>query len=339
MAIPQSSLLKQNSKAVLFTYEELIFLGIDLANLKPFVLLENDLANLSDESMFRESLERRPIIRTNQGIIVTDPTNICFAATSMITSTTGKLMGSWGDQFFEIECASFFVNEIVESLKVVPIQIDLPAAPASLPCLCPYTGQFDYGKPVLSLALTVPISGNTPKIQFSPEQVSDFESYLKACCEALESTQGFAGGLILLGVTTLEKEVSISFAELPENWEFFSANLCEWQYLRNEAEFDIYRLWKLNEQSKRAQELNVEISNYAGLINLYAYWKANDFLLIPHDADINSSTNLISFDGKFSHRLVHSINQRRDLHGCLDHHKKTWTQLIRFGDSADLENE
>ena len=136
--------------------------------------------------------------------------------------------------------------------------------------------------------------------------------------------------MVLTGFSTVGRDLFLGFNELPENWHFFGASLCEWRTLRSEKGFDAFRLWRLGEQLNHAEALNFHISNFSGLVNLYAYWKWNGYLLIPQNAELGHTETRLSIASNFCHGLNVELQRRPDAHCRLNHQGDRWTHLQRI---------
>lgn len=336
--VPPNKTLTDHCKAVLFDSARITHLGIDPAKLEPFLLTPTRVADFDSTPLFRSSLELHPLVPTDDGFLVASPSSLCRAAIVLIL-TTAPNMGGWADIFFGTESAEFFVNEILGRLGLQQnSRIKLPSTPELLPPLYPFTGQFDYGMPVLALTISSPLTAG-PDLEemesFREEQIDDFTKYVAACCEACESVEGFKGGLVLLALSNVGRPVAIGLRELRPNWHFFSSNLADWQTLASVKDFNAKRLWYLGLQQELAEKANLEILNTAGLLNLYAFWKSNDFALVPQSVNPQNSHNMLSIDGVFSLRINIELKSLYDRHCRRSHNGSKWVILQREGPSLN----
>jgi len=330
---PCEELVKSRSCALTFTDAELEAEGIDRSDLASFELKPEARASIIEQNVLGNSIEKHPIIFGENTTILLDPSNVCRAALHSILEGVSRVMGGWADTFFEKESAEFFVNDVIHMLEIEQITVDLPTAPKSLPPFLPYCGQFDYGKPVLAIVFTAKLSEGAQfdqPIKLTEEQVQEFEAYLESCCDALSTVEGFSGGMVLAGFATAGRDLYVGFNNLPDQWHFFGAGLCDWKNLRSESGFDAFHLWRLAKQMQRAEELDVEISNLSGLVNLYAYWKANGFTLIPREADVHQSANRLAIAPNYCHELNIELQRRPDAHCRKTHSGDRWTHLQRI---------
>lgn len=332
--VPPDEILAVHTKALTFDLERLARLGIDPAKLQPFHLTPERTANFDSKPLFGSALELHPLIPTEDGLIVASPSSLCRAAVVHILATAPN-HGGWVDSFFETESAEFFVNEILGRLGIRPNgAIKLPSTPDSLPSLRAFTGQFDHGMPVLALIKSSPLTegSDLEEIEsFTKEQTDDFTKYVADCCEACESVEGFKGGLVLIGFSSVGRSVAIGLKDLRRNWHFFASGLADWQTLASDKDFNAKRLWYLGLQQEFAEGSNLEIVNTAGLLNLYAFWKSNDFALLHQSFNPQNTHNVLSIDGSYSLGINTELKSTCDRHCRRSHDGTEWVILQRQG--------
>ncbi len=332
VVIPEEATLESHLAAIVFSNEELEGLDIDLSALEGFVLSDAVRQSLVAEKLWGSSIERYPLLRSGDNIIVATPSFLCRAAMRSVMEGVGSSMGGWGDTFFGIESAEFFINSVIRRLKIQPIEVNAPPPPDSLPPLFPYFGQFDYGKTIVALTFCSQLSDSASlddPDSLEESQVADFEDYLGGCCDALSKVEGFSGGMILVGVSSVGQGASIGFNRMPENWHFFGAGLGEWRALLDDAGFDAHRLWRLGEQLEYAQGAGIEFSNLSGLLNLYAYWKSNEYSIIPLQVDVREGLHRLGISMDFSRDVRVDLHRVADRHCRLTHDGSRWARLRR----------
>ncbi len=332
--VPSDETLKAHCDAVLFNSERLTGLGIDLAKLQPFTLTPARSVDFELQPLFGSALELSPLIPTIDGFVVASPSSLCRAAVAHAVEAASRI-GEWADTFFGVDSAHFFVNEIIPRLGIRPASdIKLPAARESLPPFFPMVGQFDLGKPVLILTKSSPLTkeGDLEEVEsFTNEQIDDFTLYVAGCCEACESVEGFNGGLVLVGLSSIGRSLAIALKELRPHWHFFASGLADWMTLTSDKDFNAKRLWYLGLQQALAEECNLEIVNTAGLLNLYAFWKSNDFALVHQSVNPKNPHNMLSIDGSYSLGLNIELKSISDRHCLCPPAGTEWVILQRQG--------
>ena len=334
-SLPPVDRLEAHAKAVCFDGSDLEALGVDHGNLAPFIFESSKRNNFSLENLLGSSLEKRPLLaNSNGGIVVASPALLCRAATVHILNVV-PIMGGWAETFFEKESAEFFWNRILRRIGVTPGgPITLPKPPSILPPLYPFAGLFDHGILVLGLTRTSSIIGGSDLEEFesfSNDQIAAFENYLSGCCAALEDVEGFKGGMILLAMSSIGKAIMLAFNELRPRWRFFSAGLGDWLTLAGDNDFSAKRLWYLAVQQEMAEKANLEVMNTSGLLNLYGFWKQNDFGLIPRAMDPRNPNNLMVLGGQTSQPINVGLKVLNDRHSLLYPDRMTWVEVQRQG--------
>lgn len=334
LSLPEDSRIEKHAQAIFFSQTRLKELGIERDKLESFVFDLGKVEDLKSEGLFGSSVERRPLIDHDGGVLVASPSSICRAAVMLILEVTPRL-GGWAETFFEKESAEFFVNQVLRSVGVKPMdEIRLPGVPSCLPPLYAAVGQFDLGMPVLAFSKTSSIIQGSDLEEgetFSDEQVDAFTQYISESCELLEGLAGFKGGLILLSLSGVGRSVALGLKELRPQWHLFSAALADWHTLAGEHDFTARRLWYLGIQQKMATEANVELMNLSGLLNLYAFWKQSHFSLLPSGMDPKNPHNMMLVGGECSQPVNAELKNTSDRH-CLWHPlDKEWVQLRRKG--------
>lgn len=324
--------------SVVFSDADLSVLQIERSQISRFELKESDRVELYDKPLYGSPLEAKPLVRTQNGIILAAPSFVCRAAIMLILEEVGPKLGGWSDTFFGVESAGFFVNDVIQHLGIQQISINPPTPPDSLPPLFPYFGQFDYGKPVLALVFCAKLTGDVGldvSESFTDVQIRDLETYISSCCELLEKVEGFTGGLVLVGMASVGRSMFVGFEQLPEKWHLFSAGLCDWQALQEEPGFDALRLWRMAQQLDHVRRIGIQVVNDCGFLNLYAFWKQHNFTLIPDGVDVSNKRNVFYLPPGCSHSLSVELHRMSDRHCLLSHEGLRWVSLRRVGQSLN----
>ena len=111
------------------------------------------------------------------------------------------------------------------------------------------------------------------------------------------------------------------------------------QLLLKDKGFNACRLWRLALQLEHAENLGIKIFNLSGFLNLYAFWKSNNFTIIPEKVDIHHYKNRLSITPDFCFQLTVELHKKSDKHCRLSHCKKRWVQLSRAGQPLNPDFE
>lgn len=337
--VPGDNRIAKHAEAILFGRDRLSLLGIDVNKLGPFLFKPEDADDFESKPLFGSPLEHRPLLTSNDGFLVASPSCICRAAVAHILEVAPRL-GGWADTFFEKENAEFFISEIVRRLEIqAMIGSKLPKAPENIPFMYPYVGQFDHGMAAISFVISSPISkgGDLEEVEsFTDEQVADFTKYVGECCSVIETVvEGFRGGLILVAIAGIGRPVAFGLGDLRANWHFFSAGLADWQTISTDRDFTAKRLWYLGLQQDLAEKANIQFINTAGLLNLYAFWKRQDFFLVPKDINPKNAHNMVMIAENHAQPLNIQLKSTNDRHCCASPDQDGWILLQREGPSLN----
>lgn len=315
--VPSENTLNIHSAAVFFDASRISRLGIDQSKLEQFNLTPERLADFDSKSLNGSPLEQHPLIFTDDGFIVASPSSLCRAATMRALQAT-TVAGGWANTLFGVESSHFFINEIIPRLGIKPTRkVKLPAARKGIPALFPMVGQFDYGMPVLALTMSSPVNSEfslEEEETFTAEQIDDFTQYVADCCRACELIEGFNGGMVLIGLSNVGRPLFVALKELRPNWHFFASSLADWQTLASDCDFNAKRLWYLGLQQTLAEKSNLRIVNTAGLLNLYGFWKRNDFAFVHQSFDPRNPNNMLAISGSYSLGLNLELKSVSDRH-------------------------
>jgi hypothetical protein len=306
--------------------------------LDPFIFELDEAGDFESKPLYGSPLEHRPLMPFDGGILVASPSCLCRATAAQILEVASRL-GGWADTFFEKENAEFFINEIARRLGVRAMHgINLPSVPASIPPLYPYVGQFDHGMAAISFVISSRIGqggGLEDMESFTAKQVADFTTYVGDCCAALESVDGFRGGLVLLAIAGVGRPVALGLGDLRPNWHLFSAALADWQTLSTDRDFKAKRLWYLGLQQNLAKDASIEFVNTAGLLNLYAFWRRQEFSLIPAETNPKNPRNMVVIGTDHAQPLNILLKSTSDRHCRPSPCEEGWILLQREGPSLN----
>lgn len=315
--LPSDALIRKHSEAITFSHERLSNLGIEPDDLGAFIFDRKNCQDFESKPVVGSPLERFPLHEEADGYVVASPLSLCRAAASFILEVVPAL-GGWADVFFGKESAEFFVNDVLPRIGARPLQgICLPKSPECLPPLFPYVCQFDLGKPILAFtwSSTLSTGNNLEAVEdMSKEQADALTEYIEACCRSCENIDGFKGGLVLFGLSGVGRPVGFALKSIPSRWHFFSLGLADWQTLSFDNEFSAKRLWYLARQEDELEKANIKLVNTSGLLNLYAFWKDQDFILHRREMDPKNPHNMLMIEGSFAKGLNVELKTTNDRH-------------------------
>jgi hypothetical protein len=317
ISLPRWKYLEPRFRNNFFTDEDLDHLGIAKSTLVPFFLKEEDRAKLIQEKIWASSLERRPLLEADGGLLVIEPSTLCRTIVRFMLEALGK-MGGIGESLYQVDNAAMFVNDVRSNLGIKSIEYTPPKPRKGTPNLFPAFGAFDLGKPVIMLTYTPPLEGAVIDFAGADSLTDDEESqlhlYIETCTKEIENDLQFSGGLIIVCIAGYGREGRFQIDKGDSKWHVYIATLRDWIALTNDGECTAMRLWKLGEHENKCKQLGIQIMNLAGLVNLFAAWKSAGYRLVPQSMDIRPERKMISMDCAFAHSIRVDQARHRDEH-------------------------
>ena len=346
MAPPRWRELQPSFAALFFSTADLRHLEVPLEALEEFCFTESHRKALPGERLWNSSLERHPLVRVDDGIVIAEPSTLARTiARYVVERVMITQMGRWADTFYHQENATIFVNEVGKHLGIEPIKFEAPTSPERLPPLLPFFGRFDVGKPVIMLTHTGQFAPAATDFdgfdKLSQEEQLALDAYIQSCATQLEKSADFSGGMVLVCIAGVGRGVSFSITPWNDRWHVHLAPLHDWLILAADSEFSALRLWKLAEQETLLANYNTDFLNPSGLVALWDFWRRSEFWLVPKDFDIHNPRNLLVIGTDFAIGPRLEAKLRHDIHCVPSHDGTSWLTMRRlnplslFGEDKD----
>jgi hypothetical protein len=335
--LPRWRDLQPKFNSLVFSSNDLDVLGINRAMLEEFALRPEDRANLQHESLWNSSLERHPLLMSDNAVIVIEPSTLARSAVRLMTERM-RLMGGWGEMLYQQENAGIFVNDVRHRLKIDWLDFDRPKPSEKTPFMFPAFGLFDVGKPVIMFTYTPPLKSAVEDFggfdALTSAEQSALDEYVQACAARLEKIEGFSGGMVLVCLVTYGRGLVLGIEEWSDQWDVHIAPLRDWLSLAADGCNAMF-LWKLGRHEAARRHYNIEILNPSGIANLVAFWKRSKFRLIPQEMDIHHPSNLVVIGCDFAKAIRVTAIQQQDEHCVRSHDDRRLVRLWRH-DSRSL---
>jgi hypothetical protein len=285
--------LEELAARVTFSLSDLADLGIiALEEIEPFVLSDRDRGRIATEPWRRTSLERRPILRVADDVVVACPP----AASVAIRRYTLEWMEKHGvlAQFeselrmVQHEAAFSALEQLIETDFTPPGMLpEIPPLAAALPvaiedAVC----AFDVDKRAHVVLVhdtlgSVLMRGLNSDLDL-PDQGSDpFHVWLSNAAETLAT--GGVGGLTILVHAGLGRGLRMKTPAMPRDWHLVEFALPDFTAFAAAPDMGLLRLWKLYTQTAEVEEHGVTLQNMSGTLNLLEFWKGRGFSLVPEE--------------------------------------------------------
>lgn len=278
--------LPELAMRVTFSTNDLRALGIDRSDLAPFILDEHARTKIDDQRLGGSTLERFPLLRTKDGVIVALPTAVSMAIRRLIVefcAEVGMASTLYGR----------FAQDLAQTLSTAPLLggLHLPPVPFELKdglLVGSVAGLIDEGR-LLHLCFVV----------------DDFDAYDKTSTSSAHPDSSRLGALIDASVTevresfdnpTLREAVTlvvicgwgrpITLRHEGVNdprWRFEHISAADLEVISWAIKFKPLDLWRLLDARDRLRQMGVVLVNANGLLNLYAWSLELEGDLVPHD--------------------------------------------------------
>ncbi len=332
--LPGERVLSACSQALRFTQDDLRDINVDATKLNEFIFNDEARNRLADENLWHSSLERRPLLATDNGVLVVVPSAIPRAAIRFMAErmTETGLVGIL-QTLYDTENAGMLVNDVAKHLSVEILSMKQPRIPDGAPLLYPAFGRFDTDKYAILLSLPGSIVGAANEFDGCDFLTSDaaaaISDYVGQCATMLKAQTGASRGLVLLSMAGVGRAMALAFQQWPQHWRLVAAPLPDWLTLARSGDCSAMRLWKFTEHQAAMAEYGIEIPSPSDFMNLYSFWMQNGFRLIPRDVDINLAKCGMTIGCDHALALREASKRGNDIHTVRAHDGRSWVLLSR----------
>ncbi len=328
------AIVEDGRACVTFSEEDLREMGIAIDDLEPFIFSSERDSQLLTEHLKHSSLQRRPLIRVHNRVVVVLPTAIGPAVVRYV-----------------IECA-FQANDM-EALQTAVIQeqgsagwgpgirawaitdADPPPFPRFSPRFLDAVGNFDRDSPVHVIYVPDELEGIASDGLHSWHSIDgDVTERVERIWKKLSARPGYRRGLTIVVHGGAGRGFHSELSQTPVGWHLLALPLADFTLLAWDGELTALRAWKFLDQEQRLAERGLMIQNLSGFPNLYAFLRDNDFMILPYDCDLQTDLMALPTDSIASLRRF--LRVRLDSHGVLAPHGNPWLPVQRMNTQRDL---
>lgn len=299
MKIPSANNAMLLGNRVTFSQEDFISIGINIEQLRPFIISDNEIRRLGSETIGNSTLERKPIVSIGESYIVTLPSAIGISIRKYFLEECQNAGLINAFQTVLAKYQSFQLkNEILREFKgrAKSIAQDVEEI-ADLP---PFTSlilkdlsEKYYHFLIIHDDLEQLIEQGFDSIhsleKSNEEAIYNFIVNTSTFCKKQE---GFQEGTTLCIHGGLGRGFGLSFDEWPENWGFVAISLADLSLLGIAGGAPLEELIYCSKQSRWVQDNGVHISNINGDINFYGFWKDNNYECCPSEISLGSNNHI-----------------------------------------------
>ena len=330
------STVTESSDYVSFSDDELVAVGVDPADLNPFVFQAEHAELLVGQSIGHTALERRPLVQFRGRMTVVLPTAIGAAIRRFVieqASAVGEL------RRFQSECHLVQFTEVFLLGRADwDVRYTEMLEPEPDDGMREFVGTFDDGGYFHLLFVPddfgVIIKGGLASIH---KLKSAIRGRIQGQAIKLAGERDYRRGLTVLVHGGIGREFSPVWGELPQGWHQLCVSAPDFMLLGSETDFTAMRAWKLLQQVDDLEGKGVVFPNLRGFLNLAAFAYFGDFKLVP----INMSLSPIYLHNDFILPLRHKVRRALDRHASVAPDGESWVSVQRettsghFGETQD----
>lgn len=328
------AIVKNGRACVTLSENDLREMGIAIDDVEPFIFSTERYSELLAEHLKHSSLQRRPLIRVRDGVVVALPTAIGPAVVRYV-----------------IECA-LQANDM-EALQTAVIQEqgsavwDLgirgwtitDAEPPPFPRFSsPYLdaiGRFDRDSPAHVIYVPDDLAVVASDGMHAENTIGrEVIRRIKGVWTTLAARPGYRRGLTIVVHGGVGRAFGSTPLQPPANWHILALPLADFMLLAWDNELTALRTWKFLDQEQSLAERGLRILNLSGFPNLYAFLRENDFMILPYDCDLQ--TDIVALPTNTVASLRRFLRTRLDSHGVLAPHGNPWLPVQRMDTRRDL---
>jgi hypothetical protein len=261
-----SSVISRAHQNVVFKRSDLVQLIGNLRSLDPFMFRPDDALALREQALGNTSLERRPLVATENHAVVALPTaigaairqNILQSAKdagelSILEETLGEMQFQ---EVFHIGCRGWNIQPIANTFGTPMNRYDV-------------VGTFDLGSYIHLVFMPDSMAEtDATGLQGSSMLQGEIEKRIDTWTNVLASQSNYRRGLTLIVHGGIGRGFAIGFREAPAGWQRLALTLPDFMRLGWDSDLNCVRAWKLLSQEDLLLSEGVEIANLNGFMNL-----------------------------------------------------------------------
>lgn len=335
MAVPDDGELRRVARRVVFSGGDLSAAALARDRLAPFMFDLADRPALAAGLMEGSALERRPLILAEGEIIFALPSSITATLLRYLIelADAAERVDALGDALAQVQADAMlrFGLRPAHVRPAPPVRIPRPAANCGL---VEAHGAFDVNRPLHAVLLTdhlrgIAEAGLEAGLAVTEAQARGFTDYLEATAAALASRSSQPAGMTLVTFGGVGRPVALPTRFPQPPWRTAYMSLPELLLLTEDEGFSLLRLWKLCGQRDALEAAGTGFVHMGGDANLYGYWRANGFALLPRAADSRERIDMLNIGHGYLERLLSDARQRRDDHAVWHPGLRRWTRVCR----------
>lgn len=302
LPIDHSTEIQVKARHVLFSLADLARLEINVSDLEPFLFDLERRGQLARERVGHSLLERRPLLRFEDTLVLALPT----AVTAAIRRYAAEISLEHG---FISDLQTALVNaqtqilfdDVLRSFEPANsvIAIGLPNFSGGLEVrswlLRPEEGRYVH---VLLIADTLADinEGLDEPVRLTATQQDQLTRLIDQISDTLSAQDNFVNGATLMAIAGAGRGFIGALWDTRQDWSFCASRLSDLQLLCSESSDEISRFLVSVAQRDEMQRKGVTFLNINGDMNFYAALKESEFELVPADLPVPGGSIFLAHD-------------------------------------------
>ncbi|MFK5894090.1 MAG: hypothetical protein QM504_12785 [Pseudomonadota bacterium] len=299
MKVPSSSLATSIGNRVTFTQENLASVGINIDDLAPFIISEQEIKRLGSEIIGNSTLERKPIVSIGESYIVALPSAIGISIRKFFLEECQSegLINAFQTvlaKYQSFQLKSEILREFKGKAKSIKQDVEKTSnLPHITSLLLKDRSEKYYHFLIIHDDLEELIEQGFDSIH-SLEKGNEeaIYSFIVKTSEFCKKQDGFQEGTTVCLHGGLGRGFGLGFEVWPDNWGFVAISLADLSLLGIVGGAPLEELVYCSKQSRWMQDNGIHISNINGDINFYGFWKDNNYECCPSDISLDSNNHI-----------------------------------------------
>jgi hypothetical protein len=330
IVLPGEGEMRDRAELCRFPFIKLRQLQIEIDDLDVFVHPESPVQGAPGKS----SLERRPLVRLSEEVILTLPAAVSPALRLHIAERV--LRAGMIDRFQEALMTAqtnwLFAHAIERLGGKRRDSSLLSALPANAPVKIQEVAEFDGGKFAHILffqdrVLQFLQTGMSGILEVSETDLNELLAHTKRCADTLATEPGYTGGLTVAVVGGLGRAFVFGVPELPTAWYATSFRLPDIMAIARLRHVDLLEIWKFHHRRHELENHHVRILEFNGELNFLGFYRQYGERFVPRDTPSRGA--FIGIESNFLAEVRRDLRARYNLHAVERRNPPRWVPVRR----------
>lgn len=285
--------LERRLQTLYFNEDELNGLGCSMADIRQFVLPESTHENVKDHEHGMTELVTQPLLEDKGRILVVLPTAISWAIRLYFFAWLRQR--SLVEKFNENLVLEY--QRLLRSFptygKYINSQKSLMSTKIHDANFVEFCVMIDKGRYVHMILVIDTLAGlkdfgiNNPPEKHE-KQGKEVERRMKKMHDEVSTRVGFREAISLVVMCGYGRARLLGMDSPGDNWDVCGIGAGDLETMAWTAGTNDKTIWRFVRHERRLDELNIELFNVNGLLNLFGWWEELDHMLVPSSVQVGS---------------------------------------------------